>query len=395
MRLIYSNVPPLKIKSGDENFTDYFETQIANSDEVCCIVGYASKKAIIELDRLVREKGIRKVVLVLGMYCIEGFPESIYNTAVSINEGWHEDGIGEIRVTKSMKYHGKLYGFYRDGKIISATVGSHNLGALVVDANNMRQYELSVHTEDENECSTIDGHIKAVINAPVSFSLKEIEDITIIREENQKLDGVEGVTKVSMADVVAFKNAQTSIRFDIPLKVPGMPGSIKDYMKSNINKCYAKGRLNTRSGVVTERGWWETEIIVGTDITTNPDYPEKNVPFYVITDDGWKFLTHASGDHKKNFESEGDLKILGYWLKGRLVAAGVVEPVDSPSEDLTNVNEHLHDIYRNCKGVITYPKLKSYGRTSLTLTKTLNKLADDNGYMRDVWLLSFLPETVK
>lgn len=395
MKLIYSNVPPLRILPGEQNLGDYFETQMNNADEVCCLVGYASKNALLELDRLVRKNNIKKVVLVLGMYCIEGFPESIYNTAASINEGWHEDDIGEIRATRSIKYHGKLYGFYHNGKIVSASIGSHNLGALVVEAGNMRQYELSVHTEDENECRDIDRHVQAVINKPVSFPLEEIDDVAIIHEENRKLEGVEGVTKVSMADVEAFKGAQTSVHFDIPLKVPGIPGSSRDYMKSNINKCYAKGRLNTRSGVVTERGWWETEIIVGTDITTDKNYPKKNVPFYVITDDGWKFLTHASGDHKKNFESEGDLKILGYWLKGRLVAAGVVEPVDSPSEDLKNVNESLHDIYRNCKGVITYAKLASYGRTSLTLTKTLNKLADDNGEMRDVWLLSFLPKSVK
>ena len=395
MKLLYSNVPPLRIKNDEQTLTDYFKEQIASADTVYCIVGYASKTSLLELDKIVRESGISRAVLVLGMYCVEGFPEGIYNTAVTINKGWHEDGIGEIRATKSMKYHGKVYGFSRNGHLFSASIGSHNLGALSIDANNLRQYELSMHTENENECTEIFNHISEVITAPVSFPLEDITDITIIHEENTKLNGVEGVTKVSLADVEAFKAAQTDISFEIPLKVPGMPGSSQDFMKSNINKCYAKGRLNTRSGVVTERGWWETEIIVGTDITNDHRYPEKNTPFYVITDDGWKFLMHASGDHKKNFESEGDLKILGYWLKGRLVAAGVVEPVDSPSADLQNVNLRLRDIYRDCKGVITYSKLASYGRTSLTFTKTLNRLADDNGVMRDVWVLSFLPKTVR
>lgn len=52
-------------------------------------------------------------------------------------------------------------------------------------------------------------------------------------------------------------------------------------------------------------------------------------------------------------------------------------------------------IYRECKGVITYQKLIKYGRVSVTLTKTLNKLVDDEGIERDVWVLSFLPDNVQ
>ena len=395
MTLLYSDVPPLKQPAGSYTLSTFFETAMANADTIYCAVGYVSKKSLLEIDHLIHKNHISKIVLVLGMYCIEGFPESIYNTALKLNKSWTEEGIGEIRATRSMKYHGKLYGFYNNSRLFTAVIGSHNLGSLVKDANNLRQYELSICTDNPDDCAEISAHLTSVIQSPVSFALDSIDNVTIIHEENTKLNGVEGVTKVSRADVAAFKSAQTGISFNIPLKVPGMPGSSQDFMKSNINKCYAKGRLNTRSGVVTERGWWETEIIVGTSITSSPNYPEKNVSFYVITDDGWKFLMHASGDHKKNFESDGDLKILGYWLKGRLVAAGIVEPVDSPSEDLKNINPALTDIYRNCKGVISYAKLSSYGRTSVSLTKTINKLADDSGIMRDVWILSFLPKDVQ
>ena len=395
MGIIYSNVPPLKIGNDQYNISDYLHEKIKDADELIIATGYASKKSIIELDRIIREEKLPHVVLILGMYCIEGFPEGIYNAAIQTNANWIEDGIGEIRVTKSMKYHGKAYGFIKNGSLFAGVVGSHNMGSLVTDANNIRQYELSMFTENEKDCVALAAHLEALCNAPVSFNIADVKGLTIIHEENTKLTDVEGVTKVSMSDVETYKRAQTAISFDIPLKVPGMPGSSDDFMKSNVNKCYAKGRLNTRTGVVTERGWWETEIIVGTSITNQPTYPEKDVPFYVITDDGWKFKAHASGDHKKNFESDGDLKILGYWLKGRLVAAGVVEPVDSPSEDLKNKLDYGTDIFRKCKGVITFKKLSDYGRTSVKLTKTLNKLADEDGIMREVWVLSFLPESVQ
>ena len=152
------------------------------------------------------------------------------------------------------------------------------MGALTQDANNLRQYELSAYTEESEECCEIDDHLKKVISLPVSVSLDEVDKVTIIHEENIKLNGVEGVSKVSMSEVVEYKLAQTDICFDIPLKVPGIPETSQDYMKSNINKCYAKGRLNRQTGVITERGWWETEIIVASNTTSNNDYPEKDVP---------------------------------------------------------------------------------------------------------------------
>ena len=395
MPLLYSNVPPLRKPEGKMSLAEYIATKAPDSDCLYIAVGYASKNSLLEISRIIAENRISKVVLVLGMYYVEGFPESIYNTARQIDEDWRTSGVGEVRLTKSMKYHGKVYGFYKNNSITGAVVGSHNLGAIAHEAGNLRQYELSFYIEDADECAEIDVHLQSVIKSPISTSFCDITDVNITHEDNKKLNGVEGVVRVSTADVDAFKAAQNSISFDIPLKVPGIPGSNNDFMKSNINKCYAKGRLNSRTGVVTERGWWETEIIVSKSTTSLPTYPERNVPFFVITDDGWKFMMHVSGDYSKNLESEGDLKILGYWLKGRLVAAGFIDPVDSPSADLENVTFGSGDIYKNCKGVITYQKLQRYGRTSVTLTKTLNKLADDDGIMRDVWVLSFLPQNIK
>lgn len=395
MPLLYSNIPPLRTPAGKMTLPEYLDTMASRADSLLIAVGYASKNALHEISRIVTEKQLKSVTLVLGMYYIEGFPESIYNAAREIDEEWRQLGIGEIRLTKSMKYHGKAYGFYSNGSIISGVIGSHNLGSIIHEAGNLRQYELSYCTEDPTDCAELDAHLSAVVSAPASIPFCDVEKVNIIHEENQKLNGVEGVVKVSSADVASFKAVQTDISFDIPLKVPGIPGSTQDFMKSNINKCYAKGRLNTRTGVVTERGWWETEIIVSKSTTSQPTYPERDVPFFVITDDGWKFKMHVSGDYSKNFESHGDLKILGYWLKGRLVAAGFIEPVDSPAADLENVVHGCSDIYQKCKGVITYQKLQKYGRTSVVLTKTLNKLADDDGTMLDVWVLSFLPANVQ
>ena len=394
MKIVNSNIPPLRAGNMDQTFIPSVKKELEQADTVCFATGYASKKAIIEIDELVHEYDIRSITLILGMYCIEGFPEGLYNTALRIHNKWKEEGIGEIRAVKSMKYHGKLYGFYHQQAMISCIIGSHNLGALAVDANNRRQYEISMLIDTPAECSELSEHLRSLSNEPISSEIDALTNVVIIHEDNTKMNGIVGVSKVSAAEVDNFCTSKTALSFDIPLKVPGMPNSTNDFMKSNINKCYAKGRLNSRSGVVTERGWWETEVIVSNSITAQNGYPDRDVPFFVITDDGWKFKMHVSGDHKKNLESDGDLKILGYWLKGRLVAAGIVEPVDSPAEDLKNKTSGTGDNYANCKGVITYQKLLQYGRPFLTLTKTMNKMTDEDGIYRDVWILSFLPDRV-
>lgn len=393
MPLLYSQVPPLRMELGQKTLPVFFREQAEISTEIYIATGYASKSSLLEIENIMKELPELKIKIVLGMYYIEGCPEGIYNNAVRLNEEWKATGRGEIRITKSIKYHGKLYCFYKNGEIQTAVIGSHNLGALIPEAHNLRQYEISLFTENKDELKNIDRHIKQVIKSPISVPFEEASDMDIVHEENTKLEGVENVAKIGPVDVAGYIASKTNISFDIPLKVPGIPGSTRDYMKSNINKCYAKGRLNSKTGVVTERGWWETEVIVSNSTTSNPDYPEKNEPFYAVTDDGWKFKMHASGDHKKNLESHNDLKILGYWLKGRLVSAGIIQPVDSPSLDLETVTES-GDIYKNCKGVITYQKLLKYGRTSLSLTKT-TKTIEENNTKYNVWVLSFLPDNVK
>ena len=80
--------------------------------------------------------------------------------------------------------------------------------------------------------------------------------------------------------------------------------------------------------------------------------------FDVITDDGWSFKCKVSGDYSKNFRSEGDLKILGKWLKGRLENAGVLKVGDP----------------------VTKETLELYGRDTFTLTKTIRP---------GIWYLDF------
>lgn len=109
-------------------------------------------------------------------------------------------------------------------------------------------------------------------------------------------------------------------------------------------------------------------------------YPEKNKPFFVITDDGYWFKAHTTSDNNKQFSAVGDELIMGRWLKGRLAAAGIVNPVNNTLEDTDRL------------GMITQEMLEEYGCDRLVFKKTGQTALDTDGTPLDVWMLSFTNE---
>lgn len=373
MKLLYSNILPLRAMPGQELFIDRFADAIGGSDEVHIAVGYISKAALQELDALVEASGIKKIILTIGMLYIEGMPEGSYHVALELHNKWTDAGIGAIRFVRPFKYHGKAYVFYKDGKPVEAIIGSNNLGAIKLEASNLRQYELAAHTTEPEEITEIYEHIQRLEARICSLPITDIKDMKLIRETNNALVGQEFVSKVTAEEVKAYQDKMTELSFEIPLKVPKDKND-PSMRGSNINVCYASGR---------KRVWWESEIIVGKEIRTLPGYPEWQKPFMAITDDGWKFQVWTCGQFNKNLYSKDDLKIMGRWIKGRLVAAGLVDPINTVEKDTEG------------KGVITEEMLRRYGRTSITLTKTELTTTTDDGEVLDVWMLSFLPESAK
>ena len=112
MKLLYSDILPLGMEDGQTSIIDCFHEQIADCDGADIAVGYVSRAALEELDMLAAEHGLRHISLTMGMYYVEGMPESTYRTALAINEKWRSAGIGEIRVVRAFKYHGKVYVFH-------------------------------------------------------------------------------------------------------------------------------------------------------------------------------------------------------------------------------------------------------------------------------------------
>lgn len=378
MKLLYSNILPLSIEENQEAIIDCFNNQISKADELDIAVGYVSQPSLEELERLVDKYQIKKVCLNIGMYFVEGMPEGSYHTALKLNRKWIEKDIGEVRIIKSFKYHGKGYCFYKDGIPFSGIIGSSNLGVIKFDANNRRQYELSTLITNEDGKSLIDlaFHIRQLKEDNVSSNIGDIVNMPLIREQNRALSGVELVTEVPDSNVAFYKRCEAYASFLLPLKVPKADERFMDdakhYTKSNINVCYAAPRSKRKA-----RDWFETQLTVSKEITKTDGYPEKNKTFFVITDDGYWFKAHTTSDGNKQFSAVGDELILGRWLKGRLAAAGIVTPV----------NNTLADLDRD--GMITQEMLQEYGCDRLVLKKTGQTALDEDGEALDVWMLSF------
>lgn len=378
MKLLYSNILPLAISEGEETIADTISRQMQLADKVDIAVGYVSRASLEELDLLVEKNNIKSICLNIGMYFIEGMPEGSYHTALRLNKKWKNMGIGEIRMVKTFKYHGKLYVFYKDEKPFSAIIGSANLGVIKLEANNRRQYEISAITEEAAEVEEIVKHINELKKTNISENIATIEGMPLIYETNTALSGIEFVTEVPKTNVEFYKRCASYASFFLPLKVPAYDerhmDDNKHYTKSNVNVCYAAPRSKRKP-----RDWYETQLTVAKDITKLDGYPEKNVPFYIVTDDGYWFKAHTTSDGNKQFSAVGDELIMGRWLKGRLAAAGLVKPVNDTQADIER------------KGMITREMLEEYGCDSLYFKKTGQTAMDEDGTPLDVWMLSFKP----
>ena len=376
MKLLYSNIIPLKIDDEANSIREQLCAELKSSDSISIAVGYISKSSLEELDYIINNHKIKYVTLVIGMYFIEGMPEAMYHKAIALNEKWINSGLGEIRVVRSFKYHGKLYAFYKNQKVQSAIIGSANLGVIKQEAYNLRQYEVSAITVEPSECAEIANFISQLACTTCSARIDEIRNMPLIREVNTSLTGIDTVEQIPQNQVKLFENHKTDVSFILPIKVPAYAERHMDdgkhFTKSNLNVSYAAPRSIRKS-----RDWYETQFTVSKKITLLPGYPEKNVKFFVITDDGYIFKAHTTSDGNKQFSAVGDELILGRWLKGRLVAAGLVEPVNDTQQDIDRI------------GMITKEMLSAYGCDTLVLTKINQKMEDEEGNLLDVWLLSF------
>jgi len=344
MEFLQSNFAPLKTNCS--NFASKFDELLFLSDKVQIASGFITADSVADLHRTIQLNSKPNIELVIGMHYFDGFTKKEYQAAIAFNNYLSKENIGGVFLSTAFKYHGKVYSFLKNNECIASIIGSNNLGSITEYS---RIYETSLLLTEKKE----NNELKAFINNLIQIS-KPINQCKIekFKEYNKLLFEHDGVESINPLDVPSLSLPKTE--FKIPLKA----GS--SHSKSNLNVFFGKGREDKR-GLIKPRHWYEIELIVPSEITSKKGYPSiesGNNIFDVITDDGWTFKCKVSGDYSKNFRSEGDLKILGKWIKGRLENAGAL-----------NVGE-----------LVTEDTLKKYGRSDFDLVKTAKE---------NVWFLNF------
>lgn len=349
MEFLFSNYPP--VKTNGKTFEDIFYNLLNRSSAMDIAVGYVSSDSLIELQKTIElNENIKRFNLIIGMHYYDKFTKIQYNAANRLSQFLHENNIGDVKLVTAFRYHGKLYSYCDANGPFAGIIGSNNLSSIV--SGGTRVYESSLLIDDRKYAKKMNDFI-VDLSLKASRSLSELT-ITEFNNENPLLEGHELVKRLNAYSVAVAMNKKTSTSFDIPIK------TYEVSPQSNLNVFFGKGREG-KNGLVKPRHWYEVELIVPRDVTSKPGYPQSKTDsaiFDVITDDGWGFKCKVSGDYSKNFRSEGDLKILGKWLKGRLENAGVLKVGDP----------------------VTATTLREYGRSTFTLTKTSEP---------NVWFLDF------
>lgn len=342
MRLTITGPPP--VSREGKGFPEYFREGVQSAEQVVIAVGYVSEESVAELKSLLEASAVTSFKLLVGMHFFEGITRQQYQALELLQDYLDKESLGEVYVSTVCKYHGKVYLFA--GPDCSSAVGSSNLDGIL---EGRRVCEADVFIEDAEWTREAMSSINNLI-AAIGTPLREWRPESFA-EKSAPLEGQEGVEKISQELVREFQ--PSGVSFELPLKGD-------DATRSNLNTYFGEGRRDAR-GIVKPRHWYEVELIVPNSVTSQPAYPQagaQDSTLTVVTDDGWKFNCKISGQASKNFRSEGDLRVLGKWIKGRLEQAGVLK-VGEPVTDQT---------------------LEDYGRATVTLTKTTDS---------DIWLLDF------
>lgn len=349
MEFLLSNIPPVRFSK--RNATSCFEDLWQDADGIKIASGYISTDSLAELKKIVEVNKKVFLELVIGMHHFEGFTQPQFDAAKYLDEYLRGNKLGGVKVVNAFKFHGKLYSFRKKEAAFAGILGSSNLSGIL---DNQNHYEADLLINEAGMVCEIDNFITK-LSRDASVSLEGYQP-KIVECANKLLDGHEGVEKASEGDVLSIFEDKQPLSFKIPVK------GAEEAPQSNLNAFFGKGREN-KKGFVKPRHWYEVELIVPSEITSQKGYPKAGYPekesvITVYTDDSWKFKCKISGDYSKNFRSAEDLKILGRWIKGRLENNGALK-VGEP---------------------VTAETLRRYGRDNFDLIATSDP---------DVWILDF------
>lgn len=289
------------------NFFTVLNLEFEAATNVTIASGYASLDIInaykSEFIKIANSGGISR--LLLGMAFYEGLSQKKYDALIKLNSELKSYGNNSgVYVTNGRRYHGKVYYFEQKSES-SIYVGSSNFSTSGTKTNIECTLPVTIPKQREEiirfleELYSREYAIKIDrAGNIVSSSKKEV--LSTIQNKWQRLKRYEPKT-------ISKNNLP---KFIFPLS------RVAEIPKSNLNTYFGKGRLNSKTGLITPRPWYEIELIANKDLISQVEYPKGD--FIAYTDDGYVIPMRTQGDNYKNIRSKDSLQIFGMWLKGKL-----------------------------------------------------------------------------
>lgn len=309
MDILLSKSPIVNTVSS-KSIRDYYVKLVQDADCLNIATGFISNESLVELKRMVEERENKlKLNMLIGMNYLDGFTKLQYDAVTKLNSYLCKNSIGHIYLSRGAKYHGKMYCFQKEGNCIGGFLGSSNLGSFMGTSDDLIESDVFFDNKDGD---VLNQRINKIIDV-LGTDFTVIPPITdFIIPTFNLLDDHTGVDKVSDEYVRGLLSKQNGHPVLIPLKTKP---------KSNLNTYFGAGKIKGR---YSPRNWYEVEIIIGKDVEYRESIPE-NQSITVVTEDGYKFKCSRQGDYGKNFRSDGDLKILGKWIKGKMEIQGALK----------------------------------------------------------------------
>lgn len=303
-------------------FKSVIDAEIAEAKNVSIASGYTSLDVINDYKdifiKLASEGGVSR--LLIGMAFYEGLSKKKLDALNELNnELLKFNNSSGIYVAYGRPYHGKVYHFSSD-TTSKFFVGSSNFSSSGTKIN----IECTIPILDKKQKSKLEKFLDDLYSPTNSLTIDKAE-ITVPGKKKPIQKTVQNIWNSLKRYDPKTINTSTYPLFDFPLD------RVAEKEKSNLNVYFGKGRLNTKTGKIIPRPWYEIELIADKDINTNPTYPKGD--FLAYTDDGYIIPMRTQGDFFKNIRSKASLQIFGIWLKGKLERSGALRKFEPVSLD--------------------------------------------------------------
>jgi len=305
------------------NFRNVLDSEFSSAKNVSVASGYASLDIIRSFEEkfidIAKGGGVSK--LLLGMAFYEGLGQKKLDAVLNLNNKLAPFANGSgVYVTNGRRYHGKVYHFYDDTSS-NIYVGSSNFSSSGTKGN----IECTIPVTVQSQKTSLITFLDDLYSTDYSITIDRA-GITVPGKKKIIQKSIENYwAALSKYDPKSI-NIASLPKFEFPLE------RIAEEEKSNLNVYFGKGRLNTKTGIIKPRPWYEIELIANKTLNSQPNYPKGD--FLGYTDDGYIIPMRTQGDYNKNIRSKQSLQLFGIWLKGKLERNGALKKYEPVTQDV-------------------------------------------------------------